>query len=47
MHTELVVNTDLDRLTSLILEKHKDGIMVAEYWKEMPPKQQLQQKLHQ
>ena len=47
MHTDLVVNTDLDRLTSLILEKHKDGIMVAEYWKEMPPKQQLQQKLHE
>ena len=30
-----------------LLEIHKDGIMVAEYWTEMPPKQQLQQKLHQ
>ena len=30
-----------------LLEIHKDGIMVAEYWTEMPTKQQLQQKLHQ
>jgi predicted nuclease of restriction endonuclease-like (RecB) superfamily len=30
-----------------LLEIQKDGIMVAEYWTEMPPKQQLQQKLHQ
>jgi predicted nuclease of restriction endonuclease-like (RecB) superfamily len=30
-----------------LLELHKDGIMVAEYWTEMPSKQVLQQKLHQ
>ncbi|OYQ44293.1 PDDEXK nuclease domain-containing protein [Flavobacterium aurantiibacter] len=30
-----------------LLEMHKDGIMVAEYWTEMPSKQELQQKLHQ
>jgi hypothetical protein len=30
-----------------LLEIHKDGIMVAEYWTEMPSKQELQQKLHQ
>lgn len=30
-----------------LLELHKDGIMVAEYWTEMPSKQALQQKLHQ
>jgi len=30
-----------------LLELHKDGIMVAEYWTEMPSKQELQQKLHQ
>jgi hypothetical protein len=30
-----------------LLEIHKDGIMVAEYWTEMPSKQVLQQKLHQ
>jgi ubiquinone biosynthesis protein COQ9 len=30
-----------------LLEIHKDGIMVAEYWTEMPSKLELQQKLHQ
>lgn len=30
-----------------LLEMHKDGIMVAEYWTEMPPKKELEQKLHQ
>lgn len=30
-----------------LLELHKDGIMVAEYWTEMPSKKELQQKLHQ
>ena len=30
-----------------LLEMHKDGIMVAEYWTEMPSKHELQQKLHQ
>lgn len=30
-----------------LLEMHKDGIIVAEYWTEMPTKQELQQKLHQ
>lgn len=25
---------------------HKDGIMVAEYWTELPPKKQLEQKIH-
>jgi predicted nuclease of restriction endonuclease-like (RecB) superfamily len=29
-----------------LLEMHKDGIMVAEYWTVMPPKKELQQKLH-
>ena len=24
---------------------HKDGIMVAEYWTELPPKKQLEQKI--
>jgi hypothetical protein len=26
---------------------HKDGIMVAEYWAVMPPKLELEAKLHQ
>lgn len=30
-----------------LLEMHKDGIMVAEYWTEMPPKKELERKLHQ
>lgn len=30
-----------------LLEMHKDGIMVAEYWTEVLPKKQLEKKLHQ
>jgi predicted nuclease of restriction endonuclease-like (RecB) superfamily len=30
-----------------LLEMHKDGIMVAEYWAVMPPKLELEAKLHQ
>ena len=29
-----------------LLEMHKDGILVAEYWTELPPKKQLKQKIH-
>ncbi len=29
-----------------LLKMHKDGIMVAEYWTELPPKAELEQKLH-
>jgi predicted nuclease of restriction endonuclease-like (RecB) superfamily len=29
-----------------LLEMHKDGIMVAEYWTELPSKKQLAQKIH-
>jgi RecB family endonuclease NucS len=29
-----------------LLEMHNDGIMVAEYWTVMPPKKELEQKLH-
>jgi hypothetical protein len=25
---------------------NKDGIMVAEYWTELPPKKQLEKKIH-
>jgi hypothetical protein len=25
---------------------YKDGIMVAEYWTEMPPKKELEKRLH-
>lgn len=30
-----------------LLEMHRDGILVAEYWTEMPPKKELELKLHQ
>ncbi len=30
-----------------LLEMHKDGILVSEYWTEMPPKAELEAKLHQ
>jgi predicted nuclease of restriction endonuclease-like (RecB) superfamily len=29
-----------------LLEMHKDGIMVAEYWTDLPPKKELEAKLH-
>lgn len=29
-----------------LLEMHKDGIMVAEYWTDLPPKEQLEAKIH-
>ena len=30
-----------------LLEMHKDGIMVAEYWTVMPSKNEIEMKLHQ
>lgn len=29
-----------------LLDMHKDGIMVAEYWTDLPPKAELEKKLH-
>jgi hypothetical protein len=29
-----------------LLQMHKDGITVAAYWTELPPKAELEQKLH-
>ncbi len=29
-----------------LLEMHKDGMMVAEYWTELPPKEEFEKKLH-
>ena len=29
-----------------LLQMHKDGITVAQYWTELPPKAELEQKLH-
>lgn len=30
-----------------LLQMHKDGIMVAEYWTELPPRKELEKKLHE
>lgn len=30
-----------------LLEMYKDGIMVAEYWTELPSKKELKRRLHQ
>jgi hypothetical protein len=30
-----------------LLELHRDGIMVAEYWTELPPKAELEKRLHE
>ena len=30
-----------------LLEMHKDGIMIAEYWTELPPKKLLEQKIRE
>ena len=30
-----------------LLQMHQDGITVAEYWTELPPKDELQRQLHQ
>ena len=30
-----------------LLELHKDGVMVSEYWTELPPKERLENRLHQ
>lgn len=29
-----------------LLEMHKDGIIVAEYWTDLPPKKKFEEKIH-
>jgi predicted nuclease of restriction endonuclease-like (RecB) superfamily len=43
----LILCTETSREQIELLEMHKDGIMVAEYWTELPPKNVLEQKLQQ
>lgn len=43
----LILCAEAGREQVELLEMHKDGIMVAEYWTELPPKNLLEQKLHQ
>jgi len=41
----LVLCTDAGREQIELLEMHKDGIAVAEYWTDLPPKQELESRL--
>jgi predicted nuclease of restriction endonuclease-like (RecB) superfamily len=43
----LILCAESSREQVELLEMHKDGIMVAEYWTELPPKNELEQRLHQ
>ncbi len=43
----LILCTEASREQVELLEMHKDGIMVAEYWTDLPPKKLLEEKLHQ
>lgn len=42
----LILCAEASRETVELLEMHKDGIMVAEYWTELPPKSVLENRLH-
>ena len=42
----LILCAETSREQVELLEMHKDGIMVAEYWTELPPKKELEEKLH-
>jgi predicted nuclease of restriction endonuclease-like (RecB) superfamily len=42
----LILCAESSREQVELLEMHKDGIMVAEYWTELPPKKELERKLH-
>ncbi len=50
LHTELPIVLALCAESSReqveLLQLHKDGITGAEYWTELPPKAELEQKLH-
>lgn len=43
----LILCTETSKEQIELLEMHKDGIMVAEYWTALPPKNVLEQKLQQ
>lgn len=42
----LILCAESSREQVELLEMHKDGIMVAEHWTELPPKEQLEKKIH-
>jgi predicted nuclease of restriction endonuclease-like (RecB) superfamily len=41
----LILCTESSREQVELLEMHKDGIMVAEYWTDLPPKKEFEQKI--
>ncbi|MBQ0961634.1 DUF1016 family protein [Ideonella sp. 4Y11] len=43
----LILCAESSREQVELLQMHKDGITVAEYWTELPPKADLEQRLHQ
>jgi len=43
----IILCTEASKEQIELLEMHKDGIMVAEYWTEVLPKEKLEKKLHQ
>ncbi|NLE80064.1 MAG: DUF1016 domain-containing protein [Rhodococcus sp.] len=43
----LILCTETSREQIELLEMHKDGIVVAEYWTTLPPKEELQQRITQ
>lgn len=43
----LILCAETSREQVELLELHKDGIIVAEYWTDLPPKRELERKLHQ
>ena len=43
----IILCTEASKEQIELLEMHKDGIMVAEYWTKLLPKEQLEMKLHQ
>ncbi len=43
----LILCTEASAEQVELLEMHKDGIVVAEYWTELPPKKKLEQKIHE
>jgi len=42
----LILCAESSREQVELLEMNKDGIMVAEYWTELPPKKELEKKIH-
>ena len=42
----LILCAESSREQIELLEMHKDGIIVAEYWTELPPKKQFDEKIH-